>query len=223
MKKALLAVLVCCCLAGVGCSRDDNKKSAEVSPSTPAHEQEFTQKAQDKINAIAQGAEEKKDDMAEATETVVDKVVETSEAVKEKAVEVAAKVQEKAVEAKDKTVEMASEVKEKSGPMMEKAEHAAVVVGQSVQETAGKVAKIISPPETVTIDNKNGTVTLPHAKHADAFGCATCHGDTTPGPITLGKDKAHSLCKGCHKEKAKGPTKCSGCHVKKKAAAVEGC
>ena len=30
----------------------------------------------------------------------------------------------------------------------------------------------------------------------------------------FGKDWAHKTCKGCHQEKAKGPTKCGDCHKK---------
>ncbi|PKN48637.1 MAG: cytochrome C [Deltaproteobacteria bacterium HGW-Deltaproteobacteria-16] len=76
--------------------------------------------------------------------------------------------------------------------------------------------------ESIVIDNKNGQVILPHKKHAEAYGCVVCHGDKKPGPHKLGKDAAHALCQGCHKEKKAGPTGCTQCH-QKKAKALEGC
>jgi hypothetical protein len=46
--------------------------------------------------------------------------------------------------------------------------------------------------------------------------CKTCHGEGTPGKLSLGgKDPAHKLCTGCHTEKKAGPTKCFDCHKKK--------
>ena len=67
------------------------------------------------------------------------------------------------------------------------------------------------PPETITLEAKSGKVTFPHKAHA-AKGCKTCH-EGAPGKIAgFGKDKAHALCKGCHEEQGKGPSKCDGCH-----------
>lgn len=51
------------------------------------------------------------------------------------------------------------------------------------------------------------------SKFHQLYGCESCHGDTVPGSFELGKDTAHAMCKGCHKEQG-GPTKCSGCHKK---------
>jgi cytochrome c553 len=67
----------------------------------------------------------------------------------------------------------------------------------------------------VVLPAKNGNVTFPHKKHADAMACTTCHETDKGGKIAdLGKDWAHKTCKGCHTDKGKGPTKCNECHKK---------
>jgi hypothetical protein len=69
--------------------------------------------------------------------------------------------------------------------------------------------------DVVTFQAKNGNVTFNHKKHADDLkDCKVCHGEGTPAKLTLGKDGAHKLCKGCHEEKKAGPTKCGECHKK---------
>ena len=78
---------------------------------------------------------------------------------------------------------------------------------------AAPVAKAAGP-ESVTFDANQGKVMLPHLTHAKAYSCATCHGDGTPGKISLGKDAAHDLCRSCHKAKGAGPATCTGCHKK---------
>lgn len=77
-------------------------------------------------------------------------------------------------------------------------------------------------PLELVIENEKGAITLPHRMHAKTFGCLVCHGPGKPEHLDLGKVKAHALCKGCHKEKEKGPTNCNGCHAKK-AVVDEGC
>ena len=70
-------------------------------------------------------------------------------------------------------------------------------------------------PESITLNAKMGNVTFPHKKHQELLkSCKPCH-EKAPGKIEgLDKDWAHKTCKGCHTEKAKGPTKCSECHKK---------
>ncbi|HZY05861.1 MAG TPA: cytochrome c3 family protein [Anaeromyxobacteraceae bacterium] len=83
----------------------------------------------------------------------------------------------------------------------------------------GAYAQAPKPPDKVTFKaekSKDGPVTFDHKAHAKQ-GCKNCHGEGKPGKITLGEKKAHELCIGCHKEKAKGPgdeKKCDGCHKK---------
>ena len=81
-------------------------------------------------------------------------------------------------------------------------------------EAAAATEAVAAAPETVVIEASYGNVTLSHQMHAEAFGCVSCHGEGTPGALDLGKEKAHEVCKGCHLDKAAGPTKCTGCHVK---------
>ena len=68
--------------------------------------------------------------------------------------------------------------------------------------------------DTVVLKAKNGDVTFNHKAHGAANDCKVCHGEGTPGKLTLGKDAAHALCKDCHSKKAAGPTKCGDCHKK---------
>jgi len=204
LLAAVLVGFVC-----VGCGQDDNGKSA-VEKSEPAvqvqeqvqestQEQMFTQEAMDKINQVAGPMQEK---------------------VEKATGEVAVKVAVKTGEARQRTEEFAAALKEESVPVMKKTGSALIIAGEKVQQAA----EVLSAPETVVIDNKNGKVTLPHRQHGKSLGCQTCHADKAPGAMALGKDKAHALCKGCHKEQGKGPTACTGCHEKKKpVAAAEGC
>jgi len=66
--------------------------------------------------------------------------------------------------------------------------------------------------DTVVLPAKNGDVTFNHKAHSETMACKTCHGEGTPAKIELDKNKAHDLCKGCHKDKGAGPTKCGDCH-----------
>ena len=68
--------------------------------------------------------------------------------------------------------------------------------------------------DTVTYENKKGTVTFNHKAHGEKLGdCAKCH-EGTPAKIAVSKDVAHKeLCKDCHKAMG-GPTKCNDCHKK---------
>ena len=52
--------------------------------------------------------------------------------------------------------------------------------------------------DTVVMKAKNGDVTFNHKAHSASGDCKACHGEGTPGKLTLGKDAAHKLCKGCH-------------------------
>ena len=68
--------------------------------------------------------------------------------------------------------------------------------------------------DTVVLKAKNGDVTFDHKKHSAGGDCKACHGEGTPVKLTLDKDAAHKLCKGCHETKKSGPTKCGECHKK---------
>lgn len=83
---------------------------------------------------------------------------------------------------------------------------------QEADEFMGQAPKVEDIPATLVLEAKNGNVTFSHQKHAKTIDCGTCH-QGQPGKIPdFGKDKAHALCTGCHKEQKAGPTKCGECH-----------
>lgn len=75
-------------------------------------------------------------------------------------------------------------------------------------------ASAVMAADTVVLKAKNGNVTFNHKAHSASGDCKACHGEAAPGKLTLGKDAAHKLCKGCHETKKAGPTKCGECHKK---------
>ena len=226
MKKKLCVVAMLAVLMSWGCSPDEKKGEAPVSETLPAavktmdkaieatdaaKEQlvETTKEAAEEIKAADEVVEKtiiaEEEKVAEAAEAVSAAAKEVVEAVEEK-IEIKAE-QQAAVAVQEEKVEAAVKVEEKAASVVEE-------IGQALTTTV----------ESVVIDNKNGKVFLPHKQHAEAFGCAVCHsGQEHPGPFELGKDKAHALCQGCHKEQQAGPTSCAKCHQKKDKAAVEGC
>lgn len=79
-------------------------------------------------------------------------------------------------------------------------------------------------PEEIKYTPKMGTVTFNHTAHQGQTDCATCHhtGDYAQCKSCHGVDSTapkakeayHKMCKSCHKELKKGPTKCKECHIK---------
>jgi hypothetical protein len=91
-------------------------------------------------------------------------------------------------------------------------------------------------PDMIIIDKvqaRKPPVTLNHEKHGEELGCQACHHIETadaepescfnchgkdpdiPDPSSGKKDNPfHMTCRGCHKEKGKGPVKCTECHKK---------
>jgi len=68
-----------------------------------------------------------------------------------------------------------------------------------------------------------------HHKNMAKMACSTCHlpredsevGEDLIAPKALYNEKGlknifHDLCKGCHKNNYRGPTKCTACHVRPK-------
>lgn len=218
--KFYVAAMIAGLMLG-GCSQDKKQAEAPVPATKPAVEQtmdkvvEAAGEVKEEAAEVAAAAKEK---VAEASGTVKETVVDATVAVKKEATEVATAAKEKGQMAagavKETVVEKSAAVTEKVEEKMEQLAPVAVV-----KETADKLTTTV---ETVELDNKNGKVVLAHKKHAEAHGCAACHGDQTPGPFKLGKDAGHALCQGCHKEKKAGPTTCTKCH-QKKAKAMEGC
>ncbi len=77
------------------------------------------------------------------------------------------------------------------------------------------VAGMAAAADMMTVKSKTGDVTFNHKVHGDSQTCAACHGSGTPGKLTLNKDSAHKMYKGCHDSKKAGPSKCFDCHKKK--------
>jgi cytochrome c553 len=69
------------------------------------------------------------------------------------------------------------------------------------------------PPDSVTLEAKNGNVTFSHKGHAGMMDCTVCHKADT-FKLEFDRDSGHALCLDCHKEKGAGPTRCGDCHKK---------
>jgi len=124
-----------------------------------------------------------------------------AEETRDAAVQTAEKVKEEAVAVTDKAVTASKEV--------------AASVSQAVTEAKKEVVATVTAPGVVTYEASQGTVTFNHAGHLARLACADCHATDPPQKITLGKDAAHALCRGCHRESGgNAPTACSGCHKK---------
>ena len=125
-------------------------------------------------------------------------------------------------EASKAASETAKEAVEKTSVAIEEtvkaAEDKAVAVEKKATEVSSAAVTAVtakaSGPDEVVLEASYGKVTLPHAMHAEAYACSNCHGDSAPGAMELGKDAAHTLCRGCHKDEGVGPTGCKDCHKK---------
>jgi cytoskeletal protein RodZ len=127
-----------------------------------------------------------------------------------------------------------AEVQQLAEPVIAEAQQAAAAAVEQVQTTAAAVVAAgqqtvtevaeaavaavspapVSAPEILVLENNYGAVSFTHAWHGQQLGCTTCHGEATPGPFELGKDRGHALCKECHAAQKQGPTKCGDCHKK---------
>ncbi len=145
--------------------------------------------------------------MAESTETAAGEVKETAETVAEETRQMAAATA-------DKTEEMAGQAAEASKEMMADAKETTKEAADTVAEKAVDSAQKAVSPESIVLEASYGNVTFPHALHQDSYECSTCHGEGTPGLFGLDKDKAHALCRECHKQEGAGPTGCKDCHKK---------
>ncbi len=197
MKKKLYVVAMMVVLMLWGCTPDEKKQEAPVPKAMSTAVQ-----VKDKAVEATMAAKEK---LKEATQEVVEATKAVEEKVEEK---IGRKAEQEAVVAvQEEKVESAVKVEKKAASVVEKE-------GQAVTTMV----------ESVVIDNNKGKVVLSHKKHAEAYGCAACHGDKKPGPFKMDKEVAHALCQGCHKEKKAGPTtNCAECHQKTDKKAIEGC
>lgn len=194
-------------LAIFGCGPSEEKQAAPTGQSTTEKVAEAPKPVGDNVQEKAPTVSEQAGEMAKQTgETVKDAAAET----RDMAVTATEKAGEMATEAKEATVEAA---KETAATVAETAQTAAVATTMAADKAVEAAKKAVSP-DTIVLEASYGNVTFPHAQHLATFECATCHGEGTPGLFGLDKDKAHVLCKDCHKREGSGPTACTGCHKK---------
>lgn len=205
MKRGTLLVGILAILLTFGCGKNEQTedKTAPEAAKVEAPEK-VVEKTEPSDNKMVENVEQSTDNVADKTAEIASQVQEKATEVVETAAQV---VEEKAEEA---THVVASAV--------ETGKEAAVSAATTVKEKAAAMMETVAPAATsegeIVMDNSYGKVTFSHKTHSESFDCKTCHGVGEPGALTLGKDKAHEICKGCHIEKAAGPTKCSECHVK---------
>lgn len=191
-------------LAIFGCGQSEESKPAQGSTETA------TEKAAESARTAAEEAKKTAEvaaDKAAATEKQAEPVVkEAVEETKEMAGQAASATKEAMSEAKDATVKAADAAAETT-------KDAAVATTMAAGKAVDAAKQAVSP-ETIVFEASYGNVTFPHAVHSASYDCSTCHGEATPGLFDLDKEKAHVLCKDCHKNIGAGPTDCKGCHTK---------
>ncbi len=204
MSKFLTLSAMLLALAIFGCESSEESKSVQSSKETTT--ETVTEAAKTAVGEVK--------DLATA---VADKAGEMEEQAKPAIKEAAAETKAMAVAAADKTGEMMTDAKDAT---MKAADTAGGTVNSAAVATTMAADKVVDAakqavsPETIVLEASYGNVTFPHAMHSGEFDCNTCHGEDTPGLFGLDKEKAHGLCKDCHKQKGAGPTNCKGCHKK---------
>ncbi|WP_321372156.1 cytochrome c3 family protein [uncultured Desulfuromusa sp.] len=200
--KTCWIIFLACGLLIAGCGENGTKTATEPTPA-PAEKSAAVEQVKKSANEVAMQTTK----MVEAGKQLAkDAGVAAEETVKEAVANTKEELTTAAETTKDKVVNVGKQIKQEGAGLIN-------TLQTSTDNIINAAASDAEVPEMVVIENKNGNVTLPHAEHGKMYGCATCHGDNVPGPFELGKDTAHSMCKGCHKEQG-GPTKCSGCHKK---------
>lgn len=182
-----------------GCQKTEEPAPAQTAPAPQQQAPTLTEAVKEDIATVVEEAQEIKEAVAEDVAEIAQKAKEEIAVVVEKGEQALSEVsdaaEETAVAAKEQIVAAADSAK------------------AAVDETVAKLTPTTSP-ETIVFTATMGNVTMPHLVHADAFSCATCHGDGVPGALDLGREAAHALCIGCHQEQKAGPTGCRDCHVK---------
>lgn len=148
-----------------------------------------------------------------APETIVTTADESNERTVEPQAKTLDDVIEKAVEASEETAVEAIETAQDDAAVVRDQAAAEVQAGKAAVDTVVTTVASTDNLEDVVFKGTFGTVTMSHQIHA-AFDCAQCHGEGTPGTLDLGREAAHDLCIGCHKEQNAGPTACAACHIR---------
>jgi len=191
-------------LAIFGCGPSEEAKPAQVSKETATEKvAEAARTAGEEVKKMGEVVVDKAVDMEKQAEPAVKEAVENT---KEMASQAASATKEVMIDAKDATVKA-------GGVVVDTVKTAAVATTMAAGKAVDAAKQAVSP-ETIVLEASYGNVTFPHAMHSSSYDCATCHGETTPGLFGLDKEKAHVLCKDCHKNTGSGPVDCKGCHKK---------
>jgi hypothetical protein len=202
MKKLLTLSVILLALAIFGCGSSEEQKSTQDSKQTTTEKVAETAKsAVGEVKEVATAVADKAGEIEKQTEPAIKEAAADTKAMAEAAAE---KTDEMVTDAKDATMKAA----DTAGDTVKSA---AVATTMAAGEAVDAAKQAVSP-ETIVLEASYGNITFPHAMHSSAFDCNTCHGEGTPGLFGLDKEKAHVLCKDCHKEQGVGPTSCKGCH-----------
>jgi hypothetical protein len=205
MRSCWIFILVLGLLL-TGCG---NKETATETGPTPAPPAKST--AVEQVKKSADEVAKQATKMVEAgTQLIKDTGVAAEETAKEAVVTAKENLDTATEVVQKKAAAVSEQVKNEGTELLESLQ-------KSTNDSINKGKNLLADTETIqeilVIKNKNGNVSLPHAQHGKSYGCPSCHSESPPGPFELGKDKAHAMCKDCHKEKG-GPLKCNGCHKK---------
>jgi len=224
MSRILTLGFMLLALVVFGCGQSEETK--QEAKETVA--EKMTKTAETAAGHVKDAAETVAEKAAEAEKQAEPAVKEAVEATKEMTSEAAEKTEVMASGAAEKTEEMASQATEETKQMMAEAKEATGEAADMVADktTAAAAATTMAAgeaveaaqqavsPETIVLEASYGNITFPHKMHSDTYDCTTCHGDATPARFGLDKEKAHALCKECHKKEGAGPTSCKDCHKK---------
>lgn len=186
----------------------------QVSAAVVAGEEKLQQVGATAKQAVQEGVEVAATDLAAGAVVAQEKATQAVEAVQQQA----SAVQEDGGKLLNSLVEKAVNTAPAVESVRASTQEEVVPAGNDLIANVVVVAtEVVSAPAqpvaTLVIKNTKGDVTLTHAQHGEKYGCVVCHGDGVPAAFELGKDRAHKLCKDCHKQNT-GPVSCAGCHVK---------
>ncbi len=218
MKKKLRVVAIVAIMMSWGCSPDEKTSEDKVSEQSGVQTMVETL---EETEAPQEGSPEPDLD-AGPTITGTDEVVDDQNSAEQERLPTTTETVNDGSQAINEVVAEKSELESETPALKENQMEPVDQREEELPVEAESGQSLATIAETIVINNDHGKVVLQHKKHAEAFGCSACHEDQQPGPLELGKDKAHALCQGCHKEKNAGPTSCLKCHQKKEQA-VEGC
>ncbi len=215
MRRVLVLSFILMALTVLGCDQSEEAQSTQAAKETPTEKvADAAKTAAGEVKESAQAVAEKAAEVEKKAEPAVKQAAEEAKATTAAAVDQAKEMTSRAATAVEETASKAKETTVAAADSaVEKAKSAALATTTAAGD-AVKAAQQAVSPETVMLEASYGNVSFPHALHEAAYACATCHGEGTPGAITLGKDKAHELCKGCHTQEGAGPTGCRDCHKK---------